>query len=237
MNQPLIGNSGGVRPKETKLEILAGIEGLVGTVEEVALPVCVLFLQQGHDPRAAPASRLINVPGHFDGDDVTEFSRLDIFVGLLIAGRAAGLGANRDYFSCLLDRIAEGARVFHGVGGGFFHVGVAAGLHGFHSVQGMLKVGGGDDDGVDIFAGVELVVVADTGNGAAPALLLDEGSAFVTTAVPDIRHCYEFEVKLLGVILEGRHQGSLGSITCADQGYANAVVGAGNCRVTGGSPR
>src|SRR3984885_9724807 len=111
MDQPLIGNSGRIGPKETELQIFAGIEGLVRAVEEVALPVCVLLLQQGHDSGAAPAAWLIDVPGHFDGDDVTEFSRLDIFIGFLIAGRAAALGADRNYFSCLLDRIAEGAGV------------------------------------------------------------------------------------------------------------------------------
>jgi hypothetical protein len=74
-----------------------------------------------------------------------------------------------------VDGGAEVAGVGHGVGGGLFDVGIAAGVDGFNAVLGVLEVGSGDDDGIDILARVELVVVADRVDGVA-AELLDEGA-------------------------------------------------------------
>jgi hypothetical protein len=83
----------------------------------------------------------------------------------MIAGRGAALGSDLDDLAGLVDGGAELAGVFHGVRGGLLDVGVAAGVDGFNAVQGVLEVGGGDEDGIDIFAGVELVVVADRIDG------------------------------------------------------------------------
>ena len=85
-------------------------------------------------------------------------------------------------------------------------MGIAPRLHGLDSVQGMLKISSGDNDGIDILAGIELVIVADAGNGAATALLLNKGRTFVTATVPDIGDGDELEVELLGVILERGYQ-------------------------------
>ena len=46
----------------------------------------------------------------------------------------------------------------------------------------------------------------------------------------------EFEVQLLGVLLEGGHQGALGSIAGADQSHPDAVVGAHDRGVAGSCP-
>ena len=51
----------------------------------------------------------------------------------------------------------------------------------------------------------------------AAALLLDEGCAFVTAAVPDIGDGDELEVELLGMFLEGRYQRAFGTVTWTDQ--------------------
>ena len=161
VDEPLVGNAGGVGPEEAELEVLARVEGLVGTVEQIALPVGVLFLEQRDDVGAAPAAGLVDVPCHLDHDDVAELAGLDVFGGLLIAGRGAALRADLDDLAGLVDGGAEVAGVVHGVGGGLFDVGVAAGVDGFDAVPRVLEVGGGDEDRVDVFAGVELVVVAD----------------------------------------------------------------------------
>ncbi len=128
-------------------------------------------------------------------------------------------------FPGLLHRGPEGPGVLHGVGGWLLHISIASRLHGLDSVQCVLKIGRGDDDRIDVFAGVELVVVTYAGDGTA-ALLLDEGRAFVAATVPDVGDGDKLEVELLGVILEGGHQGTLGPITGADQGYPDAIVGA-----------
>ena len=160
---------------------------------------------------------------------------MNVFVGLLIAGRAAALGADLDDFPGLLHRGPEGPGVLHGVGGRLLHVGIASRLHCFDTMQGMLKIGGGDDDRIDVFAGIELVVVTHAGDGTA-ALLLDKGRAFIAAPVPDVGDGDKLEVELLGVLLEGGHQGALGSITGADQCYPDAIVGAHDGGVAVRSP-
>ena len=149
---------------------------------------------------------MIDIPGHLDGDDVTEFARLKVLVSPLIAGRAAALGADSYHFSSLLHRGPERPRILHGVSGGLLHIGIAPRLHRFYAVQGMLKISSGDNDGIDILAGIEFVIIPDAGNGAATALLLNKGRTFVTATVPDIGDGDELEVELLGVILERRYQ-------------------------------
>ncbi len=149
---------------------------------------------------------MIDVPGHLDCNDVTEFARLKVLVSLLIAGRAAALGTDSYDLSRLLHRGAKCSRILHGVRGRLLHIGVAACLHRFYAVQGMLKISSGDDNGIDVLAGIELVVVADAGNGAATALLLNKGRTLVTATVPDIGDGDELEVEFLGMILERGYQ-------------------------------
>src|SRR5882757_5595818 len=206
VDQPLIGNTGRVGPEEAELQIFASVEWLIGPVEQVALPVRILFLQERHNTRAPPTAWLIHVPGHFDSNDVTEFTRLNVLVSLLIAGRAAALGTDSYDLSRLLHRGAKRSRILHGVSGGLLHIGVAACLHRFYAMQGVLKISSSDNDGIDILAGIELVVVADAGNGPATALLLNKGRTLVTATVPDIRDGDELEVEFLGMILERRYQ-------------------------------
>ena len=51
--------------------------------------------------------------------------------------------------------------VVHGVRCRLFDIGIAARIHGFDAVQRVLEIGRGDEDGIDILAGVEFVVVAN----------------------------------------------------------------------------
>ena len=105
-------------------------------------------------------------------------------------------------------------------------------MNGFDAVEGVLEVGGCDNDGLNIFVVVELVIVADAGNGAATALLLNKGGTFVTATVPDIGDGHELEVELLGVILEGGHERTLGPVTGANQSYPDTIISAHDGCVT-----
>ena len=154
-------------------------------VERITFPVGVFLLEKRNDVGTAPAARLVHVPGHFDHHDVAELAGLNVLGGFLIAGRGAALGADLNDFAGLFDGGEKLAGVGHGVRDGLFDVGIAAGVHGFSAVQGVLEVGGGDDDGVDILARIQLVVVAD-GVGTVSAELLDKVGAFVAAAAPDV---------------------------------------------------
>jgi hypothetical protein len=154
VDEPLVGNAGGIRPEEAELKVFAGVKGLVWAVEEIALPVGILLFEEGNDVGTAPAAGLIYVPGHFDHDNVAESAGLDIFGGLLVAGRGAALGSHLDDLAGIFDSGAEEARVGHGVRGGLLDISVAASIHGFSAVLGMLEIGSGDENGIDVVAGV-----------------------------------------------------------------------------------
>ena len=120
--------------------------------------------------------------------------------------------------------------------GRLFDVGIAAGFDGFDAVQRVLKVGGRDQDGVDIFAGIQLVVVAHRCDLIA-AELLDIGRAFFAAAVPDIGDGDELEVHILGMFWKRRESAPLHAIAAADDADSDAVVRAHNAGVAGGIPR
>src|SRR3989475_498392 len=80
MDKPLVGDAGGIRPEEAKLEIFSGIERFEGLIDQEALPVGVRFAKQRDEFGAAPAPRLVDVPDHVDGNDVAELAGLDELV-------------------------------------------------------------------------------------------------------------------------------------------------------------
>src|SRR5665213_658087 len=212
MHEPLVGNAGGVRPEQAKLEVLASVERYLGTVHQIALPVGVFFLQQRDDIGAAPAAGLVDVPGHLDHDDVAKLAGLDVLRRALVAGRAAALRSYLDDLSGLVDGGAEEAGVVHGVGGRLFYVGIAAGVDGLGAVARVLEVGRRDEHGVDILAGVELVVVADGRDGVA-ADFLNVGGALFAAAVPDVGDGDELEVHVFGVLRKRRDEGLLHAVS------------------------
>ena len=130
---------------------------------------------------------------------------------------------------------AEGAGIGHGVGGGLFHVGIATGVDGLNAVLCVLEVGGSDEDGVDVLAGVEFVVVADRGDGVAGELL-EQGGAFFAAAVPDVGDGDELEIQFFGMLQEGGKQGALHAVAAADDADADAVIGAQDGGITAGVP-
>src|SRR5580704_12892137 len=102
--KPLVRNSRGIRPEEAELKILASVERLIRPVHQIALPVRIFLLQQGHNIGTPPPPGLIHIPRHLDHHDVTELAGLDIFRRLLITRRAATLRADLYDLSGLLHR-------------------------------------------------------------------------------------------------------------------------------------
>ncbi len=227
VDQPLVGDAGGVRPEQAELKVLARVELVRDDAHAVALPVGVFLLEQRNDVRAAPAAGLVDVPTHLDHDDVAELAGLDEVARGLVAGGGAPLGADGDDLVGAFDRLEEVPRVVHAVRGGLLHVGVAAGLDGLHPVARMLEVGGGDEDGVDVVARVQLVVVAhhiDLASGE----LFDRSRCLFPSQAPDVRDGYQLEIHGLLVGHKGRHIAAQHAVAAADDASAHAVVGAGN---------
>ena len=61
-------------------------------------------------------------------------------------------------------------------------------------MEGVLKIGGADDYGFDIFVFVEFVVVACEGDLLAGEFV-DVGGAFFATAAPNVRESDEFKIE------------------------------------------
>ena len=172
---------------------LRGSNASFGTIQLPPRPVGVLLPQLVDQAGPPPASGLVDVPRHLDGDDVAELARLQVLVGLLVALRAPALRADLHDLAGVLDRLAKGARVLHGVGHGLLDVGVASGAHGLDAMLRMLEVGGRDDDSVDVLAGVEFVVVP-TRDGGSISELLQLLAAGLAPQAPDVGDGDQLEV-------------------------------------------
>ena len=113
-------------------------------------------------------------------------------------------GVEQFLLPCLKPSLACLSRS-HGVGGGLLDISIASGVHGFHTVQRVFEVRSRDKNRIDLLPGVQLVVVAQRGDGIS-AELLDIGSAFLAAPIPQIGDCDQFEVQLFGVLLKCRDQ-------------------------------
>ena len=111
------------------------------------------------------------------------------------------------------------------MGGGFFDISVATGLDGFDAVACVLEVGGGDEHGVDVVAGVEGLVVGD-GVDLASGGLLDGGYGPFARELPDVGDSDQLEVQVLLVGGEGGHIAAQHAVASANDANADAVVGA-----------
>ena len=212
---------------------LRGSNGSFGRLQLPSLPVGVLLSQLVDQAGPSPASGLIDVPGHLDRDDVAELARLQVLVGLLVALRAAALRADLHDLAGVLDRLAKGARVLHGVGHRLLDVGVAPGAHRLDAMLRVLEVGGRDDDGVDVLAGVEFVVVPTRDRGSISELLQLLAAGLAAQA-PDVGDGDQLEVEFGGVLLERRDQAAPAAVGEADDADADAVVGAEDAGVAAG---
>ena len=111
-------------------------------------------------------------------------------------------------------------------------VGVAPGAHGFDAVLRVLEVGGRDDDGVDVLAGVELVVVArQRGLTPVPSFWRRAAAGLAAQRSRCRTRRPISKLSALAVLLERGDQAAAAAVGEADDADADAVVGAEDARV------
>ena len=233
---PLARNAGRERPEETELEVLARIEliGLGIAVEKPHVPVDIFLLERSDELLGtAPATILVDVPAEVDVGDVAELAAADVVVGGVVGGTGTALGAD------LEDRTGGEAGVALGVDGVKKHVGgvhvlghrllavgVLAGVDGVRRMLGVLEVGSGDDNRVDVLGVLVKIDVARVGVDRVAELLLELGlRVLVETLLPEVGDGDEVEVELLVVVHEARKQRAAETVGIADARNAHAVVG------------
>src|SRR6516164_11251905 len=91
MNHPLVWNSRRIRPKQPKFHVFSRIKWLYRIVQQKAFPIHLFFAQPRDEFRAAPATRLIDIPSHQHAYDVTELAAPDVIVRGLIHRRTPPL--------------------------------------------------------------------------------------------------------------------------------------------------
>ena len=114
----------------------------------------------GDKVRPAPASGLVDVPGHFRGDDGTELAAFQVIESGMIGGTGAALRADLENAFGRFHRLEGCAGVLHGFGEGFFAINIAAGGDRLDGVGGVLEIRRGDDDGVEFCLFIHFLVVA-----------------------------------------------------------------------------
>ena len=106
-----------------------------------------------------------------------------------------------------------------------------AGLYGFDGVQRVLKVSCADDDSVEVFDLIELVVV-DACLDVVAELFFQEGLTFFATFLPQIRNRHDVEVQLLVVVLKSREQRLPKAVGEAYDANAHTIVGTDDVCIT-----
>src|SRR6185503_1350646 len=94
----------------------------------------------------------------------------------------------------------------------------------------MLEIGSGDKDSINIFAGIQFVIVSD-GFYMATTELFNVGDSFFAAFVPEIGDCNELEVELFRVLEEGWNQGALHAVSAADDADTDSLIRANDCGI------
>lgn len=145
----------------------------------------------------------------------------DGLLGLVPLVRGSGLGADLKDPLGLLHRIGQVLGLGDGVAHGLFQINVLALVHGLQSHPGVPVIGGGDDDGIDLGAVDDLVVVQ-------VAVALVEFLVLVEAPLVDVAD----GDNLAGVLFladPGELAPHVGAApAAADQADIDAVVGADN---------
>src|SRR6185437_12890060 len=100
-------------------------EGIMGPVEQPAVPVGIFFFQLPHKRWSAPTTGLVDIPGQFDHRDRSEFSTPDKFIGCMIVCAAPSLRTYLNDPVRRLDCLQGIPVVFHRLGKRFFDISVA----------------------------------------------------------------------------------------------------------------
>src|SRR5262249_13017111 len=130
----------------------------------------------------------------------------------------------------------------HYVGKGLLDVHILAGADRLYAVLSMLKVGGGDDDRVDVLHSIKLVGIAGLGkllaakrNVFVRGFLCNEIGALVSAPVPYVANRDRFEVHLVGKFHKCRNEGVARPVPGSDERHPNPVVSAADLSVTEGT--
>ncbi len=91
-------------------------------------------------------------------------------------------------------------------------------------MKGVLEVRRGDEHGIHVLAGIELVVVA-TDDGRRLSELLERRGTGLAPEAPDVGDRDDLEVQFRGVFLMGGDQAAATPIRETDDADADAVVG------------
>src|SRR5271157_3322909 len=157
------GNTRAVVPPIPELEEARGIERTLGRVTQVAVPIDRLGRGIGRDGVLPGAHRVGPVDLALHHVNVANFSR--IHPGFSFVGRfhAQALAADLYQAAGFFRDFDHLQGLGNGVSHGLLDINVLAGLHGGDGDGRVPMVGGGDADGIDVFAVQHLTIVARGG--------------------------------------------------------------------------
>src|SRR5450759_1713193 len=95
-----------------------------------------------------------------DFADLADHAVGDIAMGFVALGLRAALGADLDRDVVRLGGGGHGLAFFDGAAGGFFDIDMLAAFGCVHRLDRVPVIGGGNDHGVDVFAGDQFAVIA-----------------------------------------------------------------------------
>src|SRR5690606_6796632 len=172
-----------------------------------------------------PATRLVYVPCHFHGDDITKSTGADIFIGCMVVCATAPLGTNLYDFSGSFHSFSRSAVIFHCLRKGLLHIHVSARFNGFLTMQGMLEIRRADNNGIHILPVIELIVIPNSFDLLARSLLY-KGHSLVPSLVPEIGYSGKFKIEFLGMAMHGGNQCSFASIGKTDNSDIYTIISA-----------
>ena len=209
---------------------VVGAEGTRRNVHEKLLPVHVLRVGLGQAGIPVGPGAVADL---LDARHLAQHAGLEELAAAGARRVAAHLGSDLADDLGGLHRVARPLELLHVHGQGLFAVDVLTGLGRGLQVRGVLVVAGGDHHGVDVVQGQQVAVRDERPGGPAVPLLALLGAGLAARA-PGIGHRGDFEVLLLGELVNAGHVGPQAPLAAADDADRDAVVGPNNAGVAGG---
>jgi hypothetical protein len=103
-------------------------------------------------------------------------------------------------------------------------------------VEGVLEIGGGDDDGLDVFVFIKLFIVTGERDLLAGEFV-DVGGTFIAAATPDVGEGDEFEIESGRGFEERGNEAAAAAVGKAYNSDADAVVRSEYSGITGSGNR
>ena len=199
-----------------------GVEGPLGEVEQEALPIHVGFPAIA---RVARPTGFIEVHGGRDAADLAQDARGEPFCRRLELAFAAALGARLD------DTRVGAGQVQSLVGAGevnrhrFLDIDILACLEGRRENGAVAEIRGGDDDGVHVLEGEQIIEAGELA-GLLAELVLDAFGGGQPVLLPDIADRSNLDILLRGESKNLSHQEGPAA-TDTNTADGNFVIGAG----------